>query len=227
MKAKQLPASDGLEKLIQATGPLAEDMSRNQESVIMALGPMVSSLQDQFYSPARVISILGVEGAPDEMFDREPGNLVPSHMPGEDKSKPSKFPKWQRYRWFGNEFTFQITPYSLHKLNQNTRKLSVMLLQKQGFPIDPWTLAELNDINNFGPAPKAATTIMQRWVAWTFMQAEQQIEIQKMLAQAGVQPPGKHPGQGKGGGRPNSYASAPTSQQKDGGSRTTVRTSER
>ena len=226
-KAKQLPASDGLEKLIQATGPLAEDMSRGQEAVVMQLGPMITSLQFQFYSPAHVISLLGEDNAPSELFDREPGNLVPSHMPGEDKTKPSKYPNWIRYRWFGDEFTFQVTPYSLHKLNQNSRKMALFLWQKAGLPIDPWTMAEVNDIANIGPAPKGASTIIERWVAWMHLQTELEIDKLKQIAAAGIQPPGKHPGQGAGGGRPNSFKTAPTQQSKDGGARSTVRTSER
>jgi hypothetical protein len=229
MKAKSLPASDGLEKLMQAAGPLAEDMSRNQESCMMLLGPMIKSLQFQFYSPAQIVSMIGYDLAAKipEMFDGEPGNLIPSHMPGEDKTKSSNFPKWKRAQWFSNEMIFQLTPYTLHKLQQNSRKLSIALLQKQGFPIDPWTLAEINDITDFGPAPEGATTIWMRFVEWERLQAQNQAMIQKYRQELGVEPPAGGPGQGKGGGRPNSFASAPTSQQKDGGARTTIRTSAR
>ena len=176
MKAKSLPASDGLEKLMQAAGPLAEDMSGTQEDCMMKLGPFVKSLQMQFYSPRQVISMVGWDLAEKfaEMWDGEPGNLVPSHMPGEDPTKTSNFPKWKRAQWFGNEIIFQLTPYTLHKLAQNSRKLSVALLQKQGFPIDPWTLAEINDIQDFGPAPKGATTIWMRWVEWEAARSSEQ-----------------------------------------------------
>ncbi len=229
MKAKSLPASDGLEKLMQAAGPLAEDMSRNQEACMMKLGPMIKSLQFQFYSPAQIISIIGYDLAAQipELFDGEPGNLIPSHMPGEDKAKVSNFPKWKRSIWFNNELLFDLEPYTLHKLSQNTRKLSIALLQKQGFPIDPWTLAEINDIHNFGPAPEGATTIWQRWVEWERLQAQNQAMIQQYMQELGVSPPPNKPGQGKGGGRPASLAVAPTLQQKDQGQRATIRTSAR
>ena len=238
MKAKSLPASDGLEKLMQAAGPLAEDMSASQEACMMQLGPFIKSLQMQFYSPRQIISMIGWDLANkfNEMWDGEPGNLTPSHGPGEDTSKPSNIPKWKRAQWFSNEMIFQLTPYTLHKLAQNSRKLSVALLQKQGFPIDPWTLAEINDINDFGPAPAGATTIWQRWVEWERLEAQNKVEIQKYIIELaqklGVDPGalgggGGGKGQGKGGGRPNSFATSPTAQQKDGGSRTTVRTSAR
>ena len=239
MKAKSLPASDGLEKLMQAAGPLAEDMSGTQEDCMMKLGPFVKSLQMQFYSPKQIVSLVGYDLAEKftEMWDGQPGNLIPSHMPNEDKTKPSRFPMWKRAQWFGNEMIFQLTPYTLHKLAQNSRKLSVALLQKQGFPVDPWTLAEINDIQDFGPAPEGATTIWQRWVEWERLEAQNKVEIQKYIIELaqkmGVDPGalggggsgGK--GQGKGGGRPNSFAASPTAQQKDGGTRTTVRTSTR
>jgi hypothetical protein len=238
MKAKSLPASYGLEKLMQAAGPLAEDMSRNQEAVMMKLGPMIKSLQFQFYSPQQIVSIIGVDLAAtiDELFDGEPGNLVPSHLPGEDKMKPSNFPRWKRAQWFNNEFIFNLEPYTLHKLSQSSRKLAIALLQRQGFPIDPWSLAEVNDIHNFGPAPEGATTVWQRFVEWERLQVQNQVEMEKFkiaAAQAAGLDPGTFmggggkPGQGKGGGRPNSFASAPTEQSKNGGARTTIRTSAR
>jgi hypothetical protein len=240
MKAKSLPASDGLEKLMQAAGPLAEDMSGTQEDCMMRLGPFVKSLQMQFYSPRQIVSMIGWDLAAkfDEMWDGEPGNLIPSHMPGEDTTKASNFPKWKRAQWFGNEMIFNLTPYTMHRLAQNSRKLSVALLERQGVPIDPWTLCEINDLD-FGPTPVGATTVWQRHIEWERLQTQDKVEQIKYIIDAakaaGIPPEmllgaiggGGGKGQGKGGGRPNSFATAPTQQTKDGGTRATVRTSPR
>ncbi len=229
MKAKSLPASDGLEKLLQAAGPLAEDMSRNQEACMIRLGSMIKSLQFQFYSPAQIISIIGYDLAEKipEMFDGEPGNLIPSHMPGESKDKQSNFPRWKRAQWFNSNFIFDLEPYTLHRLAQTSRKLTVLMLVKNGVPIDPWTLCEIFDINNFGPQPEGATSIWERVIEWERLQAQNQAMIAKYQKELGIEPPQGGPGRGKGGGRPASLAVAPTLQSKDGGARTTVRTSSR
>lgn len=233
VKAKQLPASDGLEKLLQSMGALGEDISRNQEGCMNKLGPFIKSLQLQFYTADMVIAMIGADlaGKLKEFTDGEPGDLVPSHLPGENPTAVSPTPRWKRAQWFDNQFGFQLHPYSLHKLQQTSRKLSLSILQKQGFPIDPWTIAEVYELD-FGPAPEGATTIWQRWVEWQRldgqMKAEIQAFVQRAMAAAGVQPPPPSgPGQGKGGGRPNSFATAPTLQSKDGGGRATVRTSAR
>ena len=91
----------------------------------------------------------------------------------------------------------------------------LLQLQKTGFPMDPWTLAEAFDVPNFGSPPVGARTVMERWLAWMRMQAE----IKQALA------PPQAPGQGKGGGRPNSNSKSPHIQNKDGGTRSTISTS--
>ncbi len=63
------------------------------------------------------------------------------------------------------------------------QKLLFLQLQRANFPMDPWTLAEVMQIPNFGPPPKGADTVMERWVAWKRMEIEQQAEAQKMALQ--------------------------------------------
>jgi hypothetical protein len=91
----------------------------------------------------------------------------------------------------------------------------MLQLKKAGVPIDMWTIAEAFDIPNFGSAPTGARTVVERWVAEQRLMAE----LKKQLT------PEPAPGQGKGGGRPNSNGKAPHIQQKDGGTRSTVSTS--
>ena len=97
-----------------------------------------------------------------------------------------------------------------------------MQLSQRGFPLDPWTMAELFDIRNFGEVPmmpdpetgelRRARTIFERWVAWMKIQATMQ------AAQGGG------PQQGGKKGRPPTGAQAPTMENK-GGVRPIVRES--
>ena len=214
-KARQIPSADAMEKMAEMAGPLMTDMSRTMEASIRLIGEMAKGLFFQFYDAGRRIQIMGQDGTTEEDFDFEPGNLVPSHMPGEPTDTASPTSRIERARWHMNNVFLEITPNSLHQITQTTRKLMLLQLQKTGFPVDPWTIAEAFDIPNFGSPPVGARTVMERYVAWLRLQSE----IKQALT------PPQAPGQGKGGGRPNSNGKAPHVQNKDGGTRSTVSTS--
>ena len=214
-KARQMPSADAIEKMAEMAGPLMTDMSRTMEASIRLLGEMVKGLFFQFYDAQRRIQIMGPDGVTEQDYDYEPGNLVPSHLPGEPDTKPSALSRLERARWHMNNIFLEITPNSLHQLTQTTRKLMMLQLKKSGVPIDSWTIAEAFDIPNFGSAPVGAKTVFERWVA------EQRLMAELKNALAPPQPPG----QGKGGGRPNSNAKPPHVQNKDGGTRSTISTS--
>lgn len=214
-KARQMPSADALEKMAEMAGPLMTDMSRTMEASIRLLGEMVKGLFFQFYDTRRRVQVMGEDGVTEKDFDFEPGNMVPSHLPGEPDNQPSALSQLERARWHMNNIFLEITPNSLHQLTQTTRKLMMLQLKKSGVPIDMWTIAEAFDIPNFGSAPAGARTVVERWVAEQRMMAE----LKKALT------PEQPPGQGKGGGRPNSNGKAPHIQNKDGGTRSTVSTS--
>jgi hypothetical protein len=211
-KARQIPSSDAIEKLMELAGPILTDMSRNMESSMRQLGEQAKSLFFQFYTAARRVQILGPDGVTEEDYDFEPSELTPSHMPGEDQTRPSALPLWRRAYWHQNNFRFHVTPNSLHQITQMTRKLLYLQLQRGGFPMDPWTIAEVMDIGNFGPPPDGTKNIIERWIAWMRMQSELQQDLG-----GGGQPGGKRPG------RPPSGQQSPRLQVKEGGRRTTVR----
>ena len=214
-KARQIPSADAMEKMAEMAGPLMTDMSRTMEASIRLIGEMVKGLFFQFYDARRRIQVMGQDGVTEQDYDFEPGNLVPSHMPGEPTETKSKFQQMERARWHMNNIFLEITPNSLHQITQTARKLMLLQLQKTGFPMDPWTLAEAFDVPNFGSPPVGARTVMERWLAWMRMQAE----IKQALA------PPQAPGQGKGGGRPNSNGKPGHIVNKDGGTRSTISTS--
>lgn len=218
-KAAQIPSSDTVEKIMDMAGPMVTDMSRGMESSLGQLGEMIKCMFFQFYTAPRRLQILGTNGITVQDGDYfEPGTLTPSHLPNENPALgPSSHTNVERARHYMNSFFFKITPNSLHQITQLSRKLLYVQLQKAGIPIDPWTMAEVMDIANFGPPPEGAITVMQKFVAWTKMQGELQAQVQAkgqeilqdeqlkfaaktaMLQQAtgGGAPP--QPGQGNGG----------------------------
>lgn len=247
-RAKQIPSGDSQQKLMEMMGPLVQDQSRNMEEGIRSLGEMWKSDWFQFATAKRRMQMLGPEGVTDEDFDFEPGSLVPVtqtkgsdgnyqtlemtqgpngtwlYEPGVQGRMPSlAIQSFERARWHKNNFTFSVTPYSLHELNSTTRKLFMLQLLKSGFPLSWWTQAELFDVKNFGPcmiegedgAMREARNEIERWTV--------QLEIQARVAAATGA--GQQQGKKKGRGRPETFARAPTIEQKSGGADSTVRTS--
>ncbi len=230
-QAKQVPAGDTLERLMELTGPRTADKSRNMERSIRDLSDMWKALAFEFYDTKRIVTVLGKDGVTNEMLDYDPGNMIPSHTDAEmqlmkdnkmAQGAPSSVQLIDRARARIDSFYTHVTPYSLHQLTQMTNRLMMMQLFQRGFPIDPETVAQAMDIPSFGHISDFAhifgiegpfDTVLQRYFAWEGIKAA--------IAQSagGNQPQPK--------GRKPSGQSAPTMQSKDGGSRTTVRESPR
>jgi hypothetical protein len=236
-RARQMPSGDSTEKLLEAMGPLVKDQSRNMEEGIRALGEMWKSDWFQFATAKRRMQMLGPEGVSEEDFDFEPGTLVPltedpnakgkfvemtqgpegtwNQEPGVVGRMPSMaVQQFERARWHKNNFTFNVTPYSLHEINSTTRKLFMLQLMKVQFPLSWWTLAETFDIKNFGPClvpdgkggMREAQNEIERYIA--------QLEIMSRV-QAAM-------GGGKGGkqqgrGHPQTLQKSPSMEQKSSG----------
>ena len=214
-KAKQIPSADAMEKLLEMAGPLAQDMTRNMERGMRDLGEMRRFLNMQFRTYKMRLEIGGDQGAAAEDYEIwDPGNLIPSHMADEADDRPSRYSYVERARRHAQQFYYHVVPNSMSRMQSMQAKLLLLQLEKTGFPLDPWTKSELYEIDNFGPAPEGANTILERWVAWQRMQAELQ------QAMGGGQPQPQ-----RGRGRPSTNARSPQLRNKDGGTRSTVATS--
>lgn len=225
-KARQLPSSDTIEKILEMAGPIAQDISRNMEQGLRDLGDMVKCLFFEFYTTPRKVQMLGENGIVEQDYDYHPGDMIPAPTKEE-----AHLDYLRRARAHCRNFVFHVTPNSLHKITQMSRQLVLLQLQKTGFPIDPWTLAEAFDLPNFGPAPEGSKNMIERWVAWMRMRGElmldmqteaqqamqgAQMQTQLQNAAAAVMQPHNPPG------RPPSGNAPPQMQSKDGGTRTVV-----
>ena len=240
-RARQLPSGDSQEKLMETLGPLIKDQSRNMEEPVRALGEMWKSNFMQFITAGRRLQIGGPEMLDEADFDYEPGTLIPTskeifdlrekrRTSGKDPivtpdhwdavwDSGDVVPQFERARWHTNNFEFSAEPYSLHEMHSMTRKLVFIQRKKAGFPMDPWTEAEMFDDRNFGDPPniedeetgewRKPRTGFERWKVW--------MRIQAAIAQA-MKPPGAGAG-GAGGarggaGRPGTGQTAPVLEQK-------------
>jgi hypothetical protein len=102
---------------------------------------------------------------------------------------------------------------------------------KSGFPISWWTFAEIAQIPNFGPAPmdkegKPVQNEMEKWIAQKHIERELAEELgaategRQVPSAAGPPTPPGPPG------RPPANTGEARIQQKDGGTRSTITTTE-
>jgi len=204
-RARQLPSGDSTERLLEAMGPLIKDQSRNMELSVTQVGEMWKSCAFQWYGAPRRFELVGLPGVTDEDIDYDPGNLVPAEIDG----LPTPASWSDRAQRHVRLFTFKVHPYSIHEMNSMSRRLFFLQLFRGGFPIDPWTLAEMMDIHNFGPKPmipdatveggqREAATVIELWLAWKQMMAK--ISAAEAAGQAQAQ--GGEGGAGGSGGGP-------------------------
>jgi hypothetical protein len=247
-RARQVPSGDTAQRLLESMGALPKDQSRNMEEGIRMLGELWKSDWFQFATAKRRMQMLGADGVTEEDFDYEPGTLVPLTEDPQAKGKwlemtqgpggtwnyqpnagsdgtgvrmPSMaVAQFERARWHARNFTFSVTPYSLHDFNSTTRKLMLMQALKLGFPLSWWTQArEILDIKDFGPClvpdgaggMREARTEVERYTA--------QLEIMARVAQATGG--GKGGQGGRGRGHPQTFQASPKIEQKGGGDSTT------
>lgn len=213
-KANQVPSSDTLEKLLEMAGPLVQDMVRSLEDPLTQLGNWRISSYFQFYTTPRIIKTVGADGIPtDTQFT--PDTIVPTVL-GESPANRSA-----RAKTMVSEFQYEVMESGLHEINRLSARLYYLQLYKMGFPISPWTFADISRLPNFGPPPEGARTEMEKWVAWQRMKAEFASEMQQDLGMPGA---GDMPAQGGGVGRPSANTGPAKIQSKDGGTRSTVTT---
>jgi len=233
-KMKSGASTDSLEKILELAGPIVKGISRDMERSMRDLADMFKFMVFQYDTTPTLLRIIGPDGITPENYDYKPGNLVPSHLPGENKDKPSVFTDQQRAKYMADHISFIIMPGTLHQITQTSQKLVFLQLWKMQYPLDPWTLGEVLQLGNVGKVPDGANTMIEKWMAWQKMKMEftasLAAEAQQLTpgAEGGGESntPGLGPGGGgKGsGGRPQSDQTSPKLQQKGDG-RTVMRTS--
>jgi len=222
-KLRAVGSMDDIEKIVEANGPIVEDMSRSMEPPMRDLGVMVKYDIMQYYTTPRVMNIVGPDKVVTETFDYDPASLVPSHVPGEDPERPSNHNASQRARILADNLDFYIMPNTLHEIHQMTMKLGLIQLRKAQVKIDSQTIAEAWNVPNYGQID--GNTVLERF------KQEQEDDLifgarMKEVAEAiGLLQPGT-PGQTAPGkkqeGRPPTGQNAPALKSKDGGARSTV-----
>jgi hypothetical protein len=200
MKAR-IAGADGMEKYLQAIGPIILDMTRQQEKSIRDFAEMVKSMFFQWYRADRRLKILGTDGLTQEDYEYKAGEMLPEPSPGEPRLSTI-----QRARKHMAGFYANVMPGSLHKIAQMTQQLMYMQLKLRNIvPLDWWTLAKVFNIANFGKPPDGCNTVFDRWQAQVMLEKAMAEELGGGQQPAGRTPSGNKPPQQKnrGGGNPH------------------------
>jgi hypothetical protein len=224
-KLRTVGSMDELEKMLEAQGPIIEDMSRSMEPPMRDLGVMIKYLICQYYTTARVMQWVGADGVTRETFDYDPSSLVPSHSPGEDPDSPSLKSPIERAKVFADNLRFFILPNSLHEMTQMAMKLGLIQLKKSGVMVDSQTIAESWQIANYGTID--GNTVIEKFHREKEMELEMMARMKKISDEVGLTPPGGPPGAAGPGkpnpeGRPPTGQAAPKLESKGGGVRSTI-----
>jgi hypothetical protein len=218
-RARQLPAGDSAERLLEALGPIIKDQSRNMEFSVTQLGDFWIPLCFQWWTARKRFQIFGEDGLVSGDGDWNPGSLVPQ----DDQNIPLYSSYFDRARRHANHFHYRVEPYSLHEMNSMTRKMAFLQLQRSGFPLSWWTQAKVWDIHNFGPKPrnmdpKSPDFEKEYSSELELFLAQKEMEAHMANAMGGGQ---GRPGRKPSGQQPPSLAS------KDAGGRSVIRESKK
>jgi len=233
--------SDAADKQLETIGPIAKGIAMRIEKANKRVGERMKNLIPQWMDANRLIEYVGPDHIAKEMFDYNPDDMVPSHLPDEMvnggfPTTPSMYDRLTRAKFFVKKLRLISVPSTLLKITQAQEQLKFLQLKRTpDCPISWETVFGKLDIPN-------AKQEMEKYF-------KEQLELTKMkilaaamaaeeMKKLGLQPPedGAHKGGGgKGGGgglhaggRPPSGGKQPKISQKGGAGgapRTTVKES--
>lgn len=199
-------ASDTADKMLEAIGSIAKGIAMRIERANKQIGDRMKYLIIQYFDANRLVEYVGPDNMAKEMFDYNPDDLVPSHLPdefenGEYPEKPSLYEKLTRAKFFVKKLRLVSVPSTLLKITAMQRQLLMLQLKARGAPIGWCDVFEVLDIQNYGSVP--GNTLRERWF-------NEELELQKLkiiataeaqafMKKLGIEPP-EQQGGGKGGG---------------------------
>jgi hypothetical protein len=211
-KAKMSTGQEGADDLLRMAGPIVRDICASMETPMSDVLEMTKTQNLQFLTTARTMRYVGPDGITAETFDFDPETVVPSHMPGEDKTGSSIFSRMERAKNFARNLSISPMPGYLHGLMQTAQKLLLLQGWRAGFPMDPARVAKIYGIENWEAKDLPA------WLK--FKEKELEMAAKLKIEGMSLQPPGgqAQPAAGGGGkahgGRPPSGTKPPAAKTK-------------
>jgi len=130
-------ANDTADKMLESIGPIAKGIAARIEKGNKAVGYRMKFLILQWFNVRRIMEYVGPESVAPEIFDYNPDELVPSHMPdeminGNFPNSPSVYSQLDRARWFARNIRLTSIPSTLLKITRRRSDFMVDGVQEHG-----------------------------------------------------------------------------------------------
>ena len=234
-------ANDTADKMLESIGPIAKGIAMRIEKANKRVGERMKTLIPQWFDANRLIEYVGPDSIAKEMFDYNPDDMVPSHLPdelgvgGAFPTTPSMYDRLTRAKFFANKLRLVSVPNTLLRITAMQRQMMMLQLKRSGAPLSWATVMRILDVASWGDSPGA--TEKEK-----FFNEETELQVMAIVAKAkaymklkemGIDPSvleggdqggkgGKGGGGGKGpagqhaGGRPSSGQKPPKLAAKGG-----------
>lgn len=205
-------SDNAMDKVLENLGPIAKGIALNQWIANSKDANMLKYNIAQYFRVEDLMDMIGPEGVGLETFDNDPNSLVPSHLPGEDDSVQSAHSRQQRAEWFCERLKVINTPAQLLNVTHIQEQMKYLMILQKGLPVSAETTYEKIGIPDYDVQH-------EKWKEEQLADAEWKLDVEATLARKtkalSLNPPEPSgPGQGKGGGRPNSGKKANTPSMK-------------
>lgn len=177
LKLGQMPAGDTLDKFMESSTTAIKIRSRNLEVFARKFAMKAMFNIAQYKTVAERLAVCGPQGMTSDDWDFDPETFVPSHVgsdylptgqlnPALRRSDGSYVmrPRWERWREIARYLSINIMPGTLLKAAKYADQMAYFQFFRAGI-LDPWTLAEVFEIPNYGEAPGGARTVTERLIA--------------------------------------------------------------
>jgi hypothetical protein len=200
------------EKTLNNLGPISKGLAKTIAEGNNRHAVMLMSNISQYIPVSELVDMIGPEGVAIETYDADPDSLVPSHLPGEDTKRESRFHKRDRAKWFLQKMRVISTPEQLLNITQMEERMTYMFLFQKGAKLPTETYMEKMGIKDYEQQK-------EEWKQEQIDDAMWALDVKALLAkkqhELGLDPPpDEHPGQGKGGGRPSTAQKPPHAEKK-------------
>jgi hypothetical protein len=202
-------ANETADKMLESIGPIAKGIAARIEKGNKAIGYRMKFLILQWFNAQRIMEYVGPDSMAREVFDFNPDELVPSHLPdemvnGNFPESPSRYDQLTRARWFARQIRLVSVPSTLLRITQMQEQLKYLQLKRSNAPISWSTVMKKLDVQNYGEI--AGNTEREKWfneeLETQKLQILAQVQAMLFLKQLGIDPsqlPGAQAPSGAGG----------------------------
>ena len=183
--------SDDASKQIDTIGPIGKGIAMRIEKSNKRVGERLKYLIPQWFDTCRLIEYVGPDNIAREMFDYNPDDMVPSHLPdemvkGQYPNTPSMYDKLTRAKWLVRKLRLKSVPSMLLKITALQEQLKWLQLKRTpGCPVSWETTLTKLDVAN---VKEEMEKYFKEQAQMKKMELLVQLEVMQALKNAGIDP---------------------------------------